>query len=64
MWRELSEKFYESYTRTRDMAGTLEYVFWITLPESVKGVGVDEYIGKDSLNSIFEYSRRAIAQEG
>ena len=57
LWRSLSERFYESYTRTKDMAGTLEYVFWSTLPEQLR---LGEIFGGEYLKQIFEYSHKAI----
>ncbi|MBQ4402031.1 MAG: hypothetical protein II832_07690 [Synergistaceae bacterium] len=59
-WRTMSEKFYESYTRTHDIAGTLEYVFWNSLPE---GVARPEPIGGEQLKEIFEFCRVAVARE-
>ncbi|MBQ6664092.1 MAG: hypothetical protein IJM68_00750 [Synergistaceae bacterium] len=60
LWRSLSEKFYESYTRTKDMGGTLEYVFWSTLPERLR---LGDVFGGEYLKQIFEYSREAIVRE-
>ena len=41
----------------RDMAGTLEYVFWSTLPERLRA---GEVFGGECLKQIFEYSREVI----
>lgn len=59
-WRTMSEKFYESYTRTHDMAGTLEYVFWSTLPEQLRQGDV---FGGTHLRQIFMYTQKAVMQE-
>ena len=42
------------------MAGTLEYVFWSTLPEQLRA---GEVFGGECLKQIFEYSREAIVRE-
>ena len=57
------EKFYESYKRTRDMAGTLEYVFWNTLPENVKGSWSMELDVNNNLLGIFNYCLKVIERE-
>ena len=59
-WRKLSQKFHESYTRTHDMAGTLEYTFWSILPESIKSKGI---FGRENLYNIFLYIYNAVEQE-
>ena len=63
LWRTLSQNFYESYTRTHDLAATLDYVFWCVLPEKLKGEDVTDLVGNGYLLQIFEYTREAIAQE-
>lgn len=62
-WRKLSDKFNESYTRTKDLAKTLDYVFWSVLPEKLKGVWVKELDGSSHLLGIFNYSLKAIEHE-
>ena len=59
-WCKFSQKFHENYTQTHDLASTLEYTFWSTLPESVKSKGI---FGRDNLNSIFRYTYNAIERE-
>lgn len=61
--RKLSEKFYESYTRTKDLAGTLDYTFWSVLPESIKGNGCAVLVKNVYLIRIFEYTKDVIAKE-
>lgn len=61
--RKLSEKFYESYTRTKDLAGTLDYTFWSVLPERIKGEDFADLVGNGYLMQIFNYTREAIAQK-
>lgn len=58
--RKLSEKFYESYTRTKDLAGTLDYVFWSVLPEKLKGESFADLVGNGCLMQIFDYTRKAV----
>ena len=60
---KLSEKFYESYTRTKDLAGTLDYVFWSVLPEKLKGESFADLVGNGCLMQIFNYTRNAVAQK-
>ena len=62
-WRKLSEKFHESYTRTHDLAGTLDYVFWSVLPERIKGENIADLAGNGYLIQIFEYTREAVKRE-
>ena len=62
-WRKLSEKFHESYTRTHDLAGTLNYVFWSVLPEKLKGESFADLVGNGCLMQIFNYTRNAVAQK-
>ena len=62
-WRKLSEKFHESYTRTHDLAGTLDYVFWSVLPEKLKGESFADLVGNGCLMQIFNYTRNAVAQK-
>ncbi len=59
-WRKLSDKFNESYTRTKDLAGTLDYVFWSVLPEKLKGEGFADLTGNGYLRDIFDYTREAV----
>ncbi len=60
MWRGMSGKFYDEYTRTQDIAMTLGYVFWRTLPESVEGNWQD---GGEYLNEIYRYSYVAVLEK-
>lgn len=62
-WHRLSDKFSESYTRTKDLAGTLDYVFWSVLPETLKGENIADLAGNGYLIQIFEYTRKAVVQE-
>ena len=59
-WHRLSDKFNESYTRTKDLAGTLDYVFWSVLPEKIKGEGFADLTGNGYLRDIFDYTREAV----
>ena len=58
--RTMSEKFYECYSRTHDLAVTLEYVFWNTLPEQLKA---GEFFGKECLVHIFQFCREAVTKD-
>lgn len=62
-WRKLSEKFFDSYKQTKDIAGTLDYAFWSVLPESVKGNGFKDLIGNRYLMRIFEYTKDVVVKE-
>ncbi len=62
-WRKLSEKFFESYKQTKDIAGTLDYAFWSVLPESINGNGCAVLVKNVYLMRIFEYTKDAIAKE-
>lgn len=62
-WHRLSDKFKESYTRTKDLASTLDYVFWSVLPEKIKGEGFADLTGNGHLKDIFNYTREAVVQE-
>lgn len=60
---KLSENFYESYTRTHDLAGTLNYTFWSILPERIKGESLTDLVGNGCLMQIFDYTRKTLTQE-
>lgn len=62
-WRKLSEKFFESYKRTKDIARTLDYAFWSVLPERIKGEDFANLVGNGYLMQIFEYTKDVIAKE-
>ena len=62
-WRKLSEIFYESYTRTHDLAGTLDYTFWSVLPERIKCENFADLVSNGYLMQIFNYTRNSVAQE-
>ena len=62
-WRTLSDKFNERYTHTKDLAGTLDYVFWSILPEKLKGEGFADLTGNGYLMQIFNYTREALTKE-
>lgn len=63
LWRTMSEKFYESYSRTHDLATTLEYVFWNTLPENVKQYGFADLDENGYLMRIFNFTKDALKDE-